>query len=291
MPRMCCRFSCEAYTIVSPSCATFADPVNSSVFVKRPPHWESRRLTTFRSSPWASSCAPWVERKCTWVSPLKYRSAFRSDHRLSRSVSSRCPGLDVNALANRLVLEPPCHVHVHLAPGQPPLALAVDVGVGHLAQGHVAAHVHVPSIQVRVYVGMVAVGRVGHALCRPEMYPARYGLARLVVQHRGVHPVPARVDDLEPDRGRLDDLFGFQLAPVGRTDRLPILFYGYGGRRCAGHAHVGGTGATGSAWPQPRCVSVRKAWSTSPAADRRKSRSPDLLPHPGQRVFPRPSGS
>ena len=78
--------------MLSPFSETLGRPVKSSVLVKRLPHWDWSRLTTSRSSPWASRCAPWAPTKCTCESPLYQPRAFMSVHRLMRSVKSRCPG-------------------------------------------------------------------------------------------------------------------------------------------------------------------------------------------------------
>ena len=78
--------------MLSPARETLGSPVKSSVFVKRLPHWDWSRFTTFRSSPCASAWAPWVPRKWTWESPLYQPCPFMWVQRFSRRVSSRWPG-------------------------------------------------------------------------------------------------------------------------------------------------------------------------------------------------------
>ncbi len=186
---MCCRFSCEAYTIVFPA----------RRHVRRSREFFGVRKKT----------APLGEQEVDHVQvfPAGLELGALGGQEMHVGIPAEIPfrvligpspepqgevalsWFDGDTLSNRLILESTCHVHVYFPPWQPALALTVDVCVGHLTQSHVAAHVHVPRLQVRIDVGMMSVRRVWYAPGGTEMNAARDWQAGLVIQYRSVDPV------------------------------------------------------------------------------------------------------
>ena len=190
--------------------------VNSSVLVNRWPHCDCSRLTTFRSSPCASRCAPCVARKWTCVSPLNQRSRVHvASSACSRSVSSCWPGSIVTVVRSGSYSKPRATSTITSPRGSQPWQRAVDVGVGDLPQPQVAADVDVPGAEVRVDVVVVAVRLVRHALRRAEVDAAGDRPPGLVVQRRYVDPVAAAVDQLQPHARRLDRALSAAARPSG----------------------------------------------------------------------------
>lgn len=149
------------------------------------------------------------------------------------------PRLYLHPGPQRLVLEPPRHVHDDLAPGQPPLALAVDVRIGDLSQPEVPADVDVPGVQVGVDLVVVAVGLVGNAFGRAEMDPAGNRPSRVVVEDGDVYPVPPPVQELHAHARRLDHLLPLHVTPFYLANGLLALFHRHRRGRDGRHFDVG----------------------------------------------------
>ena len=110
-----------------------------------------------------------------------------------------------------------------LAPGEPALRRAVDIGVADLAEPEVAADVNVPSVEVGVDLIMVSVGLVGHAFGRAEVDAGWDGPPGLVVHDANANPVLARLDELDADVLGIDCAAGLDVLPTSRrrSSRLP----------------------------------------------------------------------
>ena len=124
-------------------------------------------------------------------------------------------GLDLNLLAQRLVLKTAHYLRVHRADGQVDLAGTVDVGVGHAPGLAVAAHVLEPR---HIDVGLVAVRCQIGSVLGAEVDAGSHGLAGIRVLDPYVDPLLAgRRDDLNPHFALGDLLFFQHVAP---TDAL-----------------------------------------------------------------------
>ena len=121
-------------------------------------------------------------------------------------------GLDLDALAQRLVLKAAHDLGVHRADGQVDLAGAVDIGVGHSPGLAIAAHVLKPR---HIDVGLVAVrGQIGSVL-RAEVDAGSHRLAGIRVLNPHVDPLLASGgDDLDPHFALGDLLLFEHLAPA-----------------------------------------------------------------------------
>ena len=174
--------------MVRPSSETRGRPMKSSVLVKSEPHCDCKTLTTFKSSPAASTLAPSPERKCTWVSPLYQPLGVHVRPAVEPQLELTLSGLDFDLAAQRLVFEPAGHVHQHAAGGQPALAAAVDIGVGGLVEPQVAADVHVPGVVLGVEVRVMPVGLIGHAFRRAKVDAAGDRPPGSLIHDARVHP-------------------------------------------------------------------------------------------------------
>ena len=122
------------------------------------------------------------------------------------------PRLDLNLLAQRLVLKASHDLGIHRANGQVDLAGAVDVRVGHAPGLAVAAHVLEPR---HIDVSLVAVRCQIGSVLRAEVDAGSHGLAGIRVLDPHVNPLLAgRCDDLNA-HFPLSDLFFFEhVAPA-----------------------------------------------------------------------------
>ncbi len=154
--------------------------VKSSVLVNSAPHCACSRLTTRRSSPSCSSCAPaW-----TGSAHASRRTPARSRHiRVPAQAQGQLPltGLDPDRLAQRFVLETARDVDQHVTARKPALAGAVDVGVRRLAEAYVAADVVVPAAEV---LSRRAGGGRAAGTARPQMSGSARGTAPACRSHR-----------------------------------------------------------------------------------------------------------
>ena len=173
---------------------TLARPVKSSVLVNRLPHCDWSRLTTLRSSPSDSNRAPCVDRKWTWGVAAVPAPGVHIDPSLDTQVQLLLARLDSDLSAQRCVLESTSHVDNDVATGKPTLAAAIYVGVGDLPKSHVTAHIHMPRVEIGVYLVRVAVRLVWDAFRRPEVNPAwRTGRLVFVIDYPDLYPVAAAV--------------------------------------------------------------------------------------------------
>ena len=193
-----------------------------------------------RSSPWDSVWLPWVERKWTWESPLYPSFRVHVDPAFEAQGQLPLPRFDVHPGAQGLVLEPPRHVHDDLAARQPPLAAAVDVGVGDLSEAEIAADVDMPGAQVGVDLVVVSVGLVGNAFGGAEVDAAGDRFAAVVVEDGNVNPVAPAVEKLDPHARGFHHLLLLHVAPPDLTHLLLALLHRHRCRRNGGYFDVGG---------------------------------------------------
>ena len=147
-------------------------------------------------------------------------------------------GLDVDTLAQGVVLETGRDVDDDLAPGQPALAPAVDVRIGDLAEPDVAAQVEVECVEVRVDLVVVPIGLVRHALGGAEVDPAGHRLARVLVDDHDLDPVLAAVEEVQAHSVSLGRAVPLDVSPADAADGLASLLHGDGRRRDCADLHV-----------------------------------------------------
>ena len=164
------------------------------------------------------------------------------DPALETQLKVALAGSDVDLGAERVVLVATRDVHDDLAPGEPALGRAVDVGVADLSETQVAANVDVPGIEVGVDLVVVAVRLVRHAVGRSEVDAGRDGLPGLVVHDTDAHPVLARLDQLDAHPFGIDGAAALDVSPLHAVDLLSPL--GHLNRRGgnAGQLDVGRAG-------------------------------------------------
>ena len=170
--------------------------------------------------------------------PPSFRSHVRDAAEPQRQVP--LPRLDPHGLPERLVFEPARDIHHDVAPGQPSLAGAVDIGKAALTQPDVTAHVVMPAAKILRDVIVVAVRLVGNAVGRTEMDPARHRPPGRVVDDADVHPVPAAFRQLERDLAGVRPPVTFHVAPANPAELGVALPHRDGGRRQRGNRRVRG---------------------------------------------------
>ena len=131
-------------------------------------------------------------------------------------------GLNLDLLAQRLVLKTAHDLGVHRADGQVDLAGAVDVRVGHAPGLAVAAHVLKPR---HIDVGLMAVWCQIGSVLGAEVDAGSHGLAGIRVLDPHVDPLLAgRCDNLDLHLALSDLLFFQHVAPADALfDVVPRL--------------------------------------------------------------------
>jgi hypothetical protein len=120
--------------------------------------------------------------------------------------------LDPDDLPQGLILEPASDVDDDIAPRKPSLAPSIDVGIGGVAELHVAADVDVPRGQIREDVRVVPVRLEGDPLRRAEMDPARDRFPGPIIDDGGANPVAPRIGQFDAEsRAGLEPLAGVQV--------------------------------------------------------------------------------
>ena len=165
--------------------------------------------------------------------PVHVNPAFEAQSQLP------LPRFDLHPGAQGLVLESPRHVHDDLAAGQPPLAAAVDVGVGDLSEAEIAADVDMPGAEIGIDLVVVSVGLVGNAFGGAEVDAAGDRFAAVVVEDGDVNPVAPAVEKLHPHARGFHRLLLFHVAPPDLTHLIFALLHRHRRRRNGGDLHVG----------------------------------------------------
>jgi hypothetical protein len=148
--------------------------------------------------------------------------------------------LDPHGLPERLVFEPARDVHNDVAPRQPSLAGAVDIGVAALPQTDVTANVVMPAIEILRDVVVVAVRLVGNALGRTEMDPARHRPPGRVVDDADMHPVAATFRQFQQDPAGVRTPVTFHVTPAHPAELVAVPPDRDSGRRQRGDRRICG---------------------------------------------------
>ena len=138
--------------------------------------------------------------------------------------------LDSHLRPQRFVLEAACHINDDIPARQPALTATVNISVCDLPHPHIAAHVNMPCVEVRVNLVVMAVRLVGYPFRRPEVDAARHRSAGVVVHNRYLHPVAPPVEQLDARPRSLSLALLFNLPPGQVRDSLAVLLDGHGCR-------------------------------------------------------------
>ena len=127
---------------------------------------------------------------------------------------------DLHPRPHRLILKSPGDIHNDLTARQPPLATTVNVRISDLSKPKIATNVNMPAIEIGIDLIVMPVRLIGNPLWRAEMDAARDRLARIVIKHSDVNPVPSPIQEFHTHARGLDHLLLLHITPLD----LPHLF-------------------------------------------------------------------